>query len=83
MNTSKTYEVNYKNNGSVIFVNELNKKDKINSNVLLRFNTCFTGKNTDYKDCNGYFEGCNCFVQNSYSIDFYKISNCGEQLTNF
>jgi len=83
MTTNKTFEVKYKNNGSVIFVNKLDKKDKINTNVLLRFNTAWTGKNEDYKDIEGYFIGCNCFVQESYSIDFYRLSDCGEQLTNF
>lgn len=83
MNTNKTFDIKYKNNGSVIFVNELDKKHKINTNVLLRFGTACTGKVENYKDIEGYFDGCNCFVQNSYSIDFYKISECGEQLTNF
>jgi hypothetical protein len=83
MSTNKTFEVKYKNNGSVIFVNELDKKDKVNTNVLLRFGTAWTGKQGDYKECDGYFEGCNCFVNNSYSIDFYRLSECGEQLTNF
>jgi len=79
----KTYFINYKKNGSVNFINENDKKDKINANELMRFNTAWSGKNTDYKDCENYFDGCNCFFQNSYSIDFYKLSECGEQLTNF
>lgn len=83
MNANKTFEVKYKNNGSVIFVNELDKKDKVNTNVLLRFGTIWTGKDTDYKEVDGYFDGCNCFIQNNYSIDFYRLSECGEQLTNF
>ena len=83
MKSNKTFEVNYKNNGDVVFVNELDKKDEVNTNVLLRFGTAWTGKVENYKDVNGYFDGCNCFVQNSYSIDFYRLSECGEQLTNF
>ena len=78
-----TYEIKFKNNGNVIFVNENNKKDKINANELMRFNTCWSGKKEDYKDINGFFEDCNCFYQNSYSIDFYRLSDCEEQLTNF
>ena len=83
MNANKTYEVHFKNNGSVVFINELDKKDKINASVLMRFNTAWSGKKEDYKECEGYFENCNGFVQNSYSIDFYQLSECGEQLTNF
>ena len=75
-----TYEIKFKNNGDVIFVN---KKDKINANELMRFNTCWSGKKEDYKDVDGFFEDCNRFYQNSYSIDFYRLSDCGEQLTNF
>ena len=83
MNANKTFEIKYKNNGSVIFVNELDKKDKVNTNELLCFGTAWTGKVENYKDVDGYFVGCNCFVQNSYSMDFYRLSECGEQLTNF
>ena len=83
MNANKTFEIKYKNNGSVIFVNELDKKDKVNTNALLCFGTAWTGKVENYKDVDGYFVGCNCFVQNSYSMDFYRLSECGEQLTNF
>jgi hypothetical protein len=79
----KTYFLTFKRNGNAIFVNELNKKDKIDARDLLRFNTAWTGKSEQYKDIEGYFEGCNCFRQNSYSIDFYRLSECGEQLTNF
>ena len=81
--TNLTYYLEFAKNGNAIFINELDKKDKLKCNVLLRFNTAWTGKNTDYKDIEGYFNGCNCFIQNSYSIDFYQLSECGEQLTNF
>ena len=83
MNANKTFEIKYKNNGSVIFVNELDKKDKVNTNVLLCFFFFCFCKVENYKDVDGYFDGCNCFVQNSYSMDFYRLSECGEQLTNF
>ena len=79
----ETYNLEFKKNGNAIFVNEDNKKDKINANEVLRFGTMWTGKKQDYKDVEGYFEDCNCFIQHSYSIDFYQLSNCGEVLTNF
>jgi len=79
----RTFELHFKNNGDAHFINENDKKDKIHSFELMRFNTHWSGKNTDYKDCEGYFEGCNCFVIKSYSIDFYQLSECGEQLTDF
>lgn len=83
MSTKSTFSVKYKKNGGVIFINDSNKKDKINTNELMRFNTVWTGKKESYKNTEGFFPGCNCFKQNSYSIDFYKLSECGEQLTNF
>ena len=79
----KTYNLESKRNGDAIFVNEDNKKDKLNASNIMRFNTAWSGKSEDYSDCEGYFEDCNCFVQNSYSIDFYQLSNCGEVLTDF
>jgi|688.fasta_scaffold450849_3 hypothetical protein len=78
-----TYELTFNKKGNAIFINEENKKDKIQANTVMRFNTPWSGKVEDYIDVNGFFEGCNCFVQNSYSIDFFKLSECGEQLTNF
>jgi len=79
----KTYNLEFKRNGNAIFINETDKKDKINPNEVLRFNTPWTGKKQDYKLTEGYFEDCNCFIQHSYSIYFYQLSNCGEVLTNF
>ena len=78
-----TYNLEFKRNGDAIFVNEDNKKDKLDANEIMRFNTSWSGKKEDYKDTEGYFESCNCFIQRGYSIDFYELSNCGEVLTDF
>lgn len=79
----KTYNLDFSKKGNAIFINENNNKDKLKASELLRFNTAWTGKAEDYKECEGYFDGCNCMQQNSYSTDFYRLSDCGEQLTNF
>jgi hypothetical protein len=79
----KTFNLEFTKNGNAIFVNEDNKKDKIKATELMRFNTCWNGSNEDYKTIQGYFEGCNCFKYGSYNIEFFRLSECGEQLTNF
>jgi hypothetical protein len=79
----KTYNLEFKKNGHAVFVNEDNKKDKINANEVLRFGTLWTGEKEDYTCTGVYFKECNCFIQHSYSIDFYQLSDCGEILTSF
>jgi hypothetical protein len=79
----KTYYLNFTKKGNAIFINEDNKNDKIKANELMRFNTCWTSKKEAYKEVESFFDSCNCFFQNSYSIDFYQLSECGEMLTNF
>jgi len=79
----ETYFLEFTKNGNAIFINENNKKDKIKADELMRFDTCWTGKKGNYSDVESFFESCNCYKQNSYSIDFYELSDCGTMLTNF
>ena len=64
-----TYKIKFKNNGDVIFVNENNKKDKINANELMRFNTRWSNRKENYRNVEGFFEDCNCFLR-------FLILNC-------
>jgi len=77
----KTYNLQFTKKGSAVFVNENDKKDKIKANKILRFDTAWSGPKETYSDCSGFFPECNGFCQNSYSIDFFKLSDCGELLT--
>ena len=77
----KTYNLEFTKTGNAIFVNENDKKDKIKANEILRFGTAWSVSKETYSDCAGFFPDCNCFYQKSYSIDFFKLSDCGEVLT--
>jgi len=76
----KTYLSDYNKKGDLIFRDENNPKDKIKASDVLRFDTCWTAKKEDYKDTPGFFEECNCFIQESYSVRFCQLSNDGEEL---
>jgi len=77
----KTYNLQFTKKGNAVFVNENDKKDKIKANEILRFGTAWSGSKETYSNCTGFFTDCNCFYQNSYSLDFFKLSDCGELLT--
>lgn len=76
-----TYFSDYTKKGNLVFRNDSNqKKNKIKSSDVLRFGTCWTAKKEDYRDTEGFFEDCNCFIQESYSVIFCQLSEDGEEL---
>ena len=77
------YNLDFTNKGEAVFINVNNKKDKLKANLIMRFDTVWSGKKSDYIYFENYFDGCNCFVQSGYSINFYQLSDCGELLSNF
>ena len=78
----KNYNLNFTKKGDAIFINESDKKDKIKASNILRFSTGWTRNKSEFSDCDGFFEDCNCFIQGGYHLFFFKLSECGEVLTN-
>lgn len=76
----KTYRLKIEN-GKHFFKNVNNNLDKISVTSLKMMGTTISGHRKSYKNINGYFEDCNCFVEYRSRLDFYKLSQCGEFLT--